>query len=233
MTTISTEIIIKNGKKYFDLQQADENGRYRSWEHCYCVFAKYKDKKLTDDIVDFLCLHLAFYLASWGMLRGSSFLLQKDYKVHAIAVRELMKEKYKGLWAIKCKDYLKDDKNLNCLHSLTNELEHIYKPFRETARESIGKENPGTPISQTLLTKILIGTLGCVPAYDEYFKKGVGECGIAPKTFGINSIHSLSKYYVENEDIETWRQDISHEGVDYPQMKILDMCFWQMGFDPA
>ena len=32
--------------------------------------------------VDYLTLQLAFYLASWGMYRGSSELLQKDYLIH-------------------------------------------------------------------------------------------------------------------------------------------------------
>jgi hypothetical protein len=38
---------------------------------------------------DALSLHLAFFLASWGMYRGSSFLLQKDYTIHRPVVRLL------------------------------------------------------------------------------------------------------------------------------------------------
>jgi len=40
---------------------------------------------------DYLSLHHAFYLASWGMYRGSSFLLQKDYKVLTPIVEEILK----------------------------------------------------------------------------------------------------------------------------------------------
>lgn len=40
---------------------------------------------------DYLSLQLAYYLASWGMLRGSSFLLWKDYKIHIPMVKEMLK----------------------------------------------------------------------------------------------------------------------------------------------
>ncbi len=47
----------------------DENGRYRSWEHCYECFYKAREQRDDpdrEDLVDYLSLHLAFYLASWG-----------------------------------------------------------------------------------------------------------------------------------------------------------------------
>ena len=49
---------------------------------------------------DYLSLHLAFYLASWGMYRGSSFLLQKDYKVLVPIVEEVLKPEYDCLFGV-------------------------------------------------------------------------------------------------------------------------------------
>ena len=47
-----------------------------SWRHCYKAF--YENRNKTDEqTLDYLSLHLAFYLASWRIYRGSSFLLQK------------------------------------------------------------------------------------------------------------------------------------------------------------
>ena len=57
----------------------DKYHRYKSWEHCYRYFKKNKNKELN---YDYAALQLAFYLASWGMYRGSSILLWKDYKIH-------------------------------------------------------------------------------------------------------------------------------------------------------
>jgi hypothetical protein len=52
----------------------DEHHRYRSWEHCYRYFRQRRHLRADRDI-DHAALQLGFYLASWGMYRGSSFLL--------------------------------------------------------------------------------------------------------------------------------------------------------------
>ena len=37
-----------------------------------------------------------------------------------------------------------------------------------------------------------------------------------------------NKYY---DDFETARKQMAVFGMEYPQTKILDSCFWQIGFD--
>lgn len=76
----TVDIMIRSATNFYHEAKRDENGRYRSWEHCYSNFYHARGKDNAD--LDYLSLQLAFYLASWGMYRGSSFLLQKDYKVH-------------------------------------------------------------------------------------------------------------------------------------------------------
>ena len=50
--------------------------------------------------------------------------------------------------------------------------------------------------------------------------------------YGINSIADLSLFYEDNTNkLEIMRNKISRKDLDYPQMKILDMCFWQVGYD--
>jgi len=63
------------GKTFYAELQKDPHGRYRSWEHCYAAFADAFDQVERGEEVDYdhLGLHLAFYLASWGMYRGSVF----------------------------------------------------------------------------------------------------------------------------------------------------------------
>ena len=96
----TVDLIIKSSTDFYNGLKADENGRYRSWEHCYSHFMKARGKKNVD--YGYLSLQLAFYLASWGMYRGSSFLLQKDYKVHVPVVKELLSKKYDALAGIEC-----------------------------------------------------------------------------------------------------------------------------------
>jgi hypothetical protein len=57
--------------------KGDINGRYSSFDYCYNYFQR--TENLEDDI-EKSCLVLGFYLASWGMLRASSFMLQKSVK---------------------------------------------------------------------------------------------------------------------------------------------------------
>ncbi len=220
------EVLLGINKFYIDLE-ADENARYLSWEHCYKIFKENHNKTLlTDNDIDYLSLHLAFYLASWGMLRGSSFLLQKDYKVHIDIIKELFKPCYNQLWGISYIE-LQSKESLNALMDLIANISNIYS----TKRKNIKEVDKG--ISDILVTKVLLGTLGCAPAYDEYFKKGVAKCNVTTQLLSKASIMSLAEYYQDNEiELEKVRKSISNSRkLEYPPMKILDMAFWQIGFD--
>ena len=103
MTT--ADYITRCAEEYFRTLRNDENDRLRSWEHCYSHFMEARQQANPD--IDYLSLQLAFYLASWGMYRGSSFLLQKDYRIHIPVVRELLQPKYDPLAGIECDEYRK------------------------------------------------------------------------------------------------------------------------------
>ena len=97
----------------------NENHRFESWEHCYINFKKtFKKTIITEREKDILSLHLAFYLASWGMYRGSSFILQKDYKVFYSVVDLLIAEK----------DNFNENKIENLLLNDNNDLIKSYVP---------------------------------------------------------------------------------------------------------
>ena len=87
-------------------------------------------------------------------------------------------------------------------------------------------------LSDTLITKILMGTLGCVPAYDRYFIDGIKKQKIAIGNYNIKSILQLVEFYEKySEPLESVREKMKVADMLYPQMKILDMGFWQVGFD--
>jgi hypothetical protein len=221
---LEPELAIEKIKAYDTESQAGENGRYLSWEHCYSHFAQHRGYDPDEGTIDLLCLHLAFYLASWGMYRGSSFLLQRDYRIHREAVLELVKTKYASLWGASC-ETLVNPKSLDLLQELAERVERIYVARRASV-------DGRTSVSTILLTKILLGTIGCVPAYDRFFMAGVGETKVASGQFGKKSILSLARYYLQNKDMfERCRLDITSRGQDYPPMKLIDMCFWQIGYE--
>lgn len=77
-----------------------------------------------------------------------------------------------------------------------------------------------------------MGTLGCVPAYDRYFISGIKKQKVASGNYNMKSIIQLVDFYEKNiVDLENIRKDMKVNGMAYPQMKILDMAFWQIGLD--
>ena len=217
--------LINAAQTFYDEARANENGRSRSWEHCYRVFRDARTDPSPD--YDYLSLHLAFYLASWGMYRGSSFLLQKDYKVLLPIVEEILKPEYDCLFGVACADL----REPGVQEQLANASDYIAKHFGPIRDEVAGREVP-TPVSPVLITKILMGTLGCVPAYDRFFGIGAKYLGLEKDTYQEKSLDELADFYeAHNDRLEEARRGMRTEDLTYPQMKLLDMGFWQIGFE--
>ena len=222
--------------------------RYRSWEWCYSAFKqnkeKYKKAKTDEEkmiIVDHLSLHLGFYLASWGMYRGSSFLLQRDYKAHIKAVKYILEADCEKLWEYvpeeKC-----DGKKSDCNNYLFGK-EGLYERIRSSYDDKTDSfmeydlESGGALdiASDTLVTKILMGTMGCVPAFDRFLKKGISWLkeyhGYKNITQSIEN--DGATFEVLEEIAIKYKDYLKIDGNEtlYPVMKCLDMFLWQVGFE--
>ena len=219
--------LISAAQTFYDDARANENGRSRSWEHCYRVFRDARTAPSPD--YDYLSLHLAFYLASWGMYRGSSFLLQKDYKVLTPIVEKILKPEYDCLFGVACVG-LREDEVQDRLEKLNKYIAKYFGPIRN---EVAGREVT-TPVSPVLITKILMGTLGCVPAYDRFFQDGVATYKVTTREYSPESVRRLVDFYEEHNDrLEEARRGMRTDDLIYPQMKLLDMGFWQIGLEKS
>lgn len=217
--------LISAAQTFYDDARATENGRSRSWEHCYRVFRDARTDPSPN--YDYLSLHLAFYLASWGMYRGSCFIFQKDYKVHTPIVEEILKPEYDCLFGLACTDVRNSDVRKQ-LKELSAYIAHHFHPIREEVKGHAVESS----VSPVLITKILLGTLGCVPAYDTFFEKGVRYLGLEKKNYNEDSLLELADFYEEHNDrLEEARRGMRVGDLSYPQMKLLDMGFWQVGFE--
>ncbi|OMP75282.1 hypothetical protein, partial [[Flexibacter] sp. ATCC 35208] len=94
------------------------------------------------------------------------------------------------------------------------------------------KPKPIAP-TDTLLSKIMLGTLACVPAYDRYFIDGLKEMKMEHTGFNKISLNELFNFIDKNRsDIDRAQLLIETKTPKhYPLMKILDMYFWQIGYD--
>lgn len=82
---------------------------------------------------DYLSLHLAFYLASWGMYRGSCFIFHKDYKVHTTIVEAILKPEYDCLLGLACTDVRNNDIWAQ-LKKLSDYISDYFDPIRKEVR---------------------------------------------------------------------------------------------------
>ena len=217
--------LISAAQTFYDDARANENGRSRSWEHCYRVFRDARTDPSPD--YDYLSLHLAFYLASWGMYRGSCFIFQKDYKVHTPIVEKVLKPEYDCLFGLACADVREPEVKL-MLDTVSDYIADHFDPIRER----IAGREVTTPVSPVLITKILMGTLGCVPAYDRFFIDGIKKHKVTTGEYNLKSVLRLLDFYeAHNDRLEEARRGMQTEDLAYPQMKLLDMGLWQVGFE--
>lgn len=161
------------------------------------------------------------------MYRGSSFLLQKDYKVHIPVVVELLKTPYDCLFGLACSDLRNKD-----VQEKLSELDAYMTDYYGEIRKSVKETEVKNRLSTTLITKVLMGTFGCVPAYDKYFIDGIKAQKVSTGNYNLQSLLKLVVFYEKNSTrLEEARQDLKINDLPYPQMKLLDMGFWQIGFE--
>ena len=144
------------------ISQSKPNDRYTSFDYCYNYF------RTTDDLlrdVEKSSLTLGFYLASWGMFRGSSFLRRKSVKFFEEPV-VYISGLDKSVWQIDVDNYT--DANIE-------KIKEIYAEIKESLIKNGERD-------LVLVTKILLGVFGFVPAFDRYFADTFkeilgGQCG--------------------------------------------------------
>ena len=73
------------------------------------------------------------------MYRGSSFLLQKDYKVHAPIVEEILKPEYDCLCGLACTD-LREPEVQMMLTNVYGYIADYLRPMRDQAAGRAGRE---------------------------------------------------------------------------------------------
>jgi hypothetical protein len=146
---------------------AGEHHRYRSWEHCYRYFHTNTPEAIAADR-DHAALQLGFYLASWGMYRASSFLLQHAYTVHRGVIDLFVVPKFSPLRE-RFGAGEDDTKFVPLILEAAGVIREAYRPFAPAVESR--------QASDTLVTKVILGTFGCLPACDRYFIKGWRSAG--------------------------------------------------------
>lgn len=209
---------IRNKVRAYIGNVADEHRRYRSWEHCYAYFRRSAPAGFVANR-DHAALQLGFYLASWGMYRGSSFLLSHGYTVHRGVIDVLGDPRFSLLWDREFGAEQADSTLVSSVLDLVSGIRAAYRPFG--------------PPTDTLVTKVILGTYGCLPACDRYFLIGFKSAGFGYSSVNHNFVDRLLTFCQRNRSKLQAEQALikSKTGVHYPLMKLVDMYFWQTGFE--
>lgn len=131
-----------------------------------------------------------FYLASWGMYRGSSFILGKSSKIFVPLIEYIssQREHHCEVWEIDVDKYT--DENIALLIEQYGNI------------RSIIIKNKNAHL--TLVTKVMLGVFAPTPAFDQYFIKSFGatfkgKSGF--RSFNKKSLQCLNEFYLSNKEI--------------------------------
>lgn len=206
------------------LAKSNVENRYSSFDYCYNYFVTTIDPKID---IEKSCLVLGFYLASWGMFRGSSFLLQKSAKCFQPTI-EYIADLDKDIWNIDVDSYT--EKNIE-------KIIEIYIGIRKALIK-----NGNTDL--TLITKIMLGVFGVIPAFDQYFCNTFRDMFKDHKCrfrkLNNDSLNCIKSFYENNKviidkiAIETFTKDFligEKTKINYPKAKIIDMYGFTIGFN--
>lgn len=199
-----------------------EDHRYSSFDYCYNYFRANDGNIILSDM-EKSCSILGFYLASWGMMRGSSFLLQKSYKYFEGLIKYISTVE-RTIWEIQPSEYVE-------------KYEVINKLYNDICTKIIEDNNRAI----VLITKIMLGVFGITPAFDEYFCKCFKK--VNPQlskftSFNKNSLEVIQNFYEENRiEIDNLSNQIStrdfinsdQNRFNYTKAKIIDMYGFVVG----
>lgn len=145
--------------------------------------------------------------------------------MHQPIVEEILKSDYDMIRAVTLND-------LGSAHgpALMAKILELVGWIKQCYAETLGHGERRINVTDTLATKILLGTLGAVPAYDRYVKSGMRTCGLRFSKLTPKNFSALVDYCLtyRAEFLEAQRH-ISTYGLEYPDMKVIDMYFWTVG----
>lgn len=198
----------------------EPDSRYTSFDYCYNHFF---GRAVGTTDIESSCMQLGFFLSSWGMYRGSSFILQKSAQYLQSTIEVIMEFSQEYDWI----DAPYSDEEITMLIEVYNRIKRVLVPNN---------------IHLTLVTKVMLGVFANVPAFDNNFIKTFSyfDYGCKFKSFNACSLRAINDIYQDNEESidklvsEFFTIDFESgqkTKFNYTRAKIIDMYGWQKYFD--
>jgi hypothetical protein len=195
--------------------------RYASFDYCFNYFQEFREQDRIAEIaagpnMQLSCLQLGFYLASWGMFRASSRLPGSSLAQFRRVV-EVIATTAPATWEI----------DAHC-YSAENQDQLV----RLAARIQDAFPHHVTP---TLITKIILGVFGSIPALDQFVTSGLRKEGIgtslSPATLdGISRFYDAHAGAIDRHRVPAYDFGTGQPGCRrYTRAKVIDMIFFIRG----
>lgn len=201
--------------------------REYAWDLCYRFFTQNQERLLQADCNEALLLeasvHLSAYLGFFGMLRGSSFLLKTNPSFFVPIIRDVWQQARASGYP---PDSTHPDHVKPLWDTLNRSLLDASKDLRETST---------TPVSHTLISKILLGMFACSPAYDQFFNQGIQSVKwwteLRKKYKNYTKIQLWDRFLSDPKTTELLPEVRKQYALDesIPPSRVADLFFWDLG----
>lgn len=195
------------------------NKKYKKWEDCYRKFKMACEVGIDKEG---LSNALADYLLCFGMGRNGKKTFLEDRVMLYPVVEFLFSDENKFLFALTPREILED-----C---------EVVLRICETSRciRKLLKAEVDYEVTNTMVTKMLMGVYGTIPAFDRFLCASANCTQVAAdRNFPVKHILRLAKFYLDNER-DYFKVAIRNLGFsatlkDYPEMRLVDIVMWQEG----
>ena len=240
---------IKGGKKDVDTyiyeyhtdpqnqKPAASKHRFASYDFCHSYFLR--NRESLSSKMEESCIYLWSFLGSWGMLRGSSVLFKENSPASLRNVVQCIANTPKEVWDIDVEQY-GDEK---CRQQIIDLYNSIKQALIDGSSHVDCQGNPITPFeypSRALITKIMMGVFGIIPAFDTFFSGLFGSLypqkGFHSGNFSHNCLLAIYDFYLQNkEQLDSIKIAVIDfdgkpiEGMYYKKAKLIDMYGFTRG----
>lgn len=213
----------EQAQKYYAQSKGDKYPRLKAWDYLWDYMQSVEEWRdlASGNNIRVTALNIGFYLANWGMFRGSSELSNVNVRFFEDLSGQLFTEIPVEFWSLKLKDF----------KSTNNEA---VEAFDEAFKRVVEFGDNRVLWTQTLVTKLLLGVWGHCPASDRYFKNGARKY---KEESGNSVVGKVDAWYLvrlnELRVNEGWEipEFKTPNGNRYPMGKVIDMAFFQYGYD--
>jgi hypothetical protein len=200
--------------------------RFASFDYCFNYFQSFREGGgSVADLAEgenmlMSCLHLGFYLASWGMFRGSPGLRSRSLKQFEPVV-DLIARTPTDVWVIDAHCY--SEAVCGRLVGTANDIaEALHYP-------------DGSWPTRTLATKIMLGVFGNVPAFDSRVVAGLRKTRLTGR-FGFRALQDIGRFYDDHREVIEGHRECTLDFATgrptqrrYTRAKVIDEIFYIQG----